>query len=223
MLRSLYAMLDYHIAATDGELGRVQDFLFDDESWIVRYPVVETGAWGNGERVLVVPFALGFSEWKSKQFSILLTRNQLRASPPLECDMPISLQHTSGLKQPGGHLRSMREVFGYRIHSSEGEVGSIEDFIVEDSAWAVRSVVVTLSSGSGPVRSIVISPDTIRSISWQRKIRLDQSATQQSAGEPCLRSERAGQSGRRATQVRLPWKAGQCLMPMRIKRRADLR
>ncbi len=33
MLRSLYIMLDYHIAANDGEVGRVEDSLFDDESW----------------------------------------------------------------------------------------------------------------------------------------------------------------------------------------------
>lgn len=169
MLRNMYAMLDYHITASDWELGRVQDFLFDDKSWIVRYLVVETGAWGSGERILVVPFVVGFSEWKSKQFPILLTREQLQASPPLERDKPISLQYPSGLKQPGAHLRSIREVFGYRIHSSKGEMGSIDDFIVEDAIWSVRSVVVTLSGESGPVRFIMISPETIRSISWQAK------------------------------------------------------
>ena len=42
MLRSLYVMLDYHIAATDGVQGTVQDCLFDDESWIVHYLVAET-------------------------------------------------------------------------------------------------------------------------------------------------------------------------------------
>ena len=44
MLRSLYVMLDYHIAATDGVQGTVQDFLFDDESWIVHYLVAETAS-----------------------------------------------------------------------------------------------------------------------------------------------------------------------------------
>ena len=44
MLRSLYVMLDYHVSATDGEQGRVQDFFFDDESWVVHYLVVETAS-----------------------------------------------------------------------------------------------------------------------------------------------------------------------------------
>ncbi len=37
-------MLDYHVDATDGVQGTVQDFLFDDESWIVHYLVAETAS-----------------------------------------------------------------------------------------------------------------------------------------------------------------------------------
>lgn len=102
MLRSLYVMLDYHIAATDGEQGQIYDFLFDDESWIVHYLVAATANPMVGmDKVLILPFALGRPDWETKRIPVSLTRGQILASPPLESDMPISRQYKSGLKQPG--------------------------------------------------------------------------------------------------------------------------
>ena len=166
MLRSLYVMLDYHIAATDGVQGTVQDCLFDDESWIVHYLVAETATPLGKRKVLILPFAVGRPEWETKRLPVRLTSEQIRTSPPLEADMPISQQYKSGLKQPGSHLRSMREVLGYGLHTTNGEAGTIEDFIIEDTLWGVHHVVVALKD---PARSILLSPDSIRSISWTSK------------------------------------------------------
>ena len=42
MLRNLKEMEHLTVAATDGIVGRVRDFYFDDHSWVIRYLVVET-------------------------------------------------------------------------------------------------------------------------------------------------------------------------------------
>ena len=167
MLRSLYVMLDYHIAATDGVQGTVRDCLFDDESWIVHYLVAETATPLGKRRVLILPFAVGRPDWEAKQIPVLLNSEQIRTSPPLEADMPISQQYKSGLKQPGSHLRSMREVLGYTLHATDGEAGVLEDFIIEDTLWGVHHAVVALKQPYS--RSILIKPESIRSISvdWQ--------------------------------------------------------
>jgi len=167
MLRSLYVMLDYHIAAKDGEGGRVADFLFDDESWTVHYLVVQTESPFGKRNVLILPFALGQVDWKKRQLPVLLTCEQIRTSPPLESDMPIALQQESGLKLPGAHLRSMREVLGYHIHSADGEVGRVKDFIIEDTLWVVHHAVIALNAP--PLRSILLSPESFRSLSWASK------------------------------------------------------
>jgi hypothetical protein len=167
MLRSLYVMLDYHIAAIDGVQGTVQDCLFDDESWIVHYLVAETPSPLGERKVLILPFAVGRPDWERKRLPVLLTSEQIRTSPPLEADMPVSRQRQSGLKQPSSHLRSMREVLGYRLHTTNGEAGTIEDFIIEDTLWGVHHVVVALQPPS--VRSILMPPESIRSISWTGK------------------------------------------------------
>jgi hypothetical protein len=167
MLRSLDVILDYQLAASDGVEGTVADFLFDDESWIVHYLVAETASPLGKRQVLILPFVVGRSDWETKRVPVNLTSAQIRTSPVLESDMPISRQYESGLKLPGSHLRSMREVLGYSIHAVDGEAGTIEDFIVEDTLWGVHHLVVALKRMSG--RSVLLSPEAVRSISWRGK------------------------------------------------------
>ena len=57
MLRNASAIKGYAIAASDGRIGSVSDFLFDDASWVVRWLLVDTGKWLSGRKVLLPPFA----------------------------------------------------------------------------------------------------------------------------------------------------------------------
>ena len=50
MLRSMKELEGYAIRAIDGTIGHVQDFYFDDDSWVIRYFVVDTGSWLSGQR-----------------------------------------------------------------------------------------------------------------------------------------------------------------------------
>ena len=59
MLRSMTDLQDYAIRATDGTIGHVKDFYFDDKAWVIRYLVVDTGAWLSSRKVLISPIALG--------------------------------------------------------------------------------------------------------------------------------------------------------------------
>ena len=161
-------MINYHLAADNSEiegrdfLFRVKDFLFDDESWIVHYLVAESATQLKARKVLIPPFLAGRPDWERKRLFVALTPEQIRSSPPIEADMPIAQQYESGLKLPGSHLRSMLELIGYRVYSIDGEVGIIEDFIVEDTLWGVHGVAMSLSK---PTRLALVPPGSIRSIS----------------------------------------------------------
>ena len=61
MLRNASAIHGYAIVASDGHLGTVSDFLFDDVSWLVRWLVVDTGKWLSGRKVLLPPSPWGTS------------------------------------------------------------------------------------------------------------------------------------------------------------------
>ena len=59
MLWNASAIKGYAIEASDGDIGTVSDFLFDDVSWQVRWLVVDTGNWLSGRKVLLPPVRLG--------------------------------------------------------------------------------------------------------------------------------------------------------------------
>ena len=59
MLRSVKQLYGDKLAASDGEIGQVKDFYFDDQSWVVRYLVADTVSWLSGRKVLISPHAFG--------------------------------------------------------------------------------------------------------------------------------------------------------------------
>lgn len=93
MLRDLKELDDYTISASDGNIGAVKDFLFDDLSWAVRYFVVETGSWLSSHKVLISPIAIQKADWKNKILPVLITKDQVKNSPNLDADKPVSRQH----------------------------------------------------------------------------------------------------------------------------------
>jgi hypothetical protein len=90
MLRSLKELYGYQVRGTDGDIGKVHDFFFDDAIWTVRYLVVETGNWLSKRRVLLSTFPLGKPQWEKQLFPVLLGRQQVRESPDIDARKPVS-------------------------------------------------------------------------------------------------------------------------------------
>ena len=97
MLRNVNSLVGYAIRATDGDLGKVHEFYFDDQTWTIRYLVVETGTWLSGRQVLLSPAALGEPDWTSRTFAAGLTVAQVRDSPDIDTAKPVSRQHEMDL------------------------------------------------------------------------------------------------------------------------------
>jgi hypothetical protein len=93
MLRSLKDIEQYTVAATDGDIGRVINFLLDDEHWIVRYLVVDTSVFNSGRLVLISPVFFRQVEWSSRRFYLELTMDKVRNSPSVDAEKPISREH----------------------------------------------------------------------------------------------------------------------------------
>lgn len=98
MLRSLKDLEGYRISAKNGDIGKIHDFFFDDELWIVRYVVVDTGHWLPGRKVLLAPSVLLDPNWRERSFSVLLTQEEVKASPDIDADKPVSRQHEIELR-----------------------------------------------------------------------------------------------------------------------------
>jgi hypothetical protein len=203
MLCSAKNLTGIAISALDGDIGRVHSFLFDDEKWTIRYLVVDTGRWLPGRKVLIAPSALGHSDWQGPVFPVNLTKDQVRNSPDIDTDKPVSRQREAelhkyydwapywgigyGIDLPPGqyaeadrgavavestqgdtHLRSTREIRGYRIHAIDGEIGHVEDFIVSDEGWVIRYLAVDTGKWLSR-RHVLIPPEWVRDISWDER------------------------------------------------------
>ena len=93
MKRSIKSLIGFAIGATDGEIGEVKEFYFDDHTWTVRYLIVETGGWLNNRKVLISPQALLEPNWNSKIFPINLSKDKIKNSPDVDTERPVSRQH----------------------------------------------------------------------------------------------------------------------------------
>ena len=80
-LRSTNAVSGYHIQASDGEIGNVEDFIVDDEMWTIRYLVINTRNWWPGKEVLVSPKLIERVSWDESKVFVNLTRNTIMQSP----------------------------------------------------------------------------------------------------------------------------------------------
>ncbi len=211
MKRSINSLLGYTIKGTDGEIGKVEEFYFEDRTSTIRYMVVKTGGWFSGKKVLISPEAFQNPEWDSKTFSVNLTQEKIKNSPDIDTDKPVSRQQEELMRGyyswPGYyeygmygywgvgmwgypaveesavekemnqmkatehandnlHLRSTHEVKGYDIHATDGDIGDVEDFIIDDATWKIHFLVVDTGDWF-PGKKVLISPDWIKEINWE--------------------------------------------------------
>jgi hypothetical protein len=93
MLHSMNDLKGFQMRATDGDLGEVTDLYFDDEAWVIRYFVVRTGSWLSARSVLISPIGVGMPDWSEKVLPVSVNRDQIRNSPSIDTDKPVSRQH----------------------------------------------------------------------------------------------------------------------------------
>jgi hypothetical protein len=98
MLRSLKDLEGYKNEATDGAIGRVDDLIGDDATWVVRYLVVATHKWWPGRKVLIAPpWLVGPISWSERKVKIILTRESIRNSPEYDPAAPVNRDYETKL------------------------------------------------------------------------------------------------------------------------------
>ncbi len=87
----------YYIEATDGDIGHVEEFLIDDESWTIRYMVVDTVNWWPGKKVLVAPQWIERASWNDSKVYVNLSRNSIHQAPEFDRTQPLSRDYEQNL------------------------------------------------------------------------------------------------------------------------------
>lgn len=194
------------IQATDGQIGKVETFLFDEEQWVLRYIVARHGFLVFGGHVLLSPISVTGTVNDGGAISVGLSKDQIKDAPSADLARPISRRKEEQFHRyyripvywggaglwgsamtpmeagtvtyepaPGAepivtgddeyHLRSTREVEGYRVHTNDGPAGSVAGFVIEETTWAVRYLRVDTKDGIGG-GTLFVSPHWVDEISW---------------------------------------------------------
>ena len=163
MLRSLKQLYGHKLGATDGEIGHIKDFYFDDQHWAIRYLVADTGEWLPGRKVLISPHSLASPATSGNIMRVGLTRKKIENSPSIESQKPLSrkfeeeyhkyyrrpLYWKSNAVQMIGpqpeqevHVRSTRAVNGYLVRLGDETIGHVSDFMMDAEDWTIGQLVV---------------------------------------------------------------------------------
>jgi len=205
MLLSLVDLFDVAVAATDGEIGKVCNFLFDDLSWTIRYVVVDVRSWLTRHDVVLSVEAMDQLDWTKKTLRVNLSKDQVRHSPDVDSRKPVSRQQEFAMRQyfglaadrarninaefpsislPAGrefpvdpaedpHLRSTENLTGYEVWATDGEIGHLENFIVDEGSWHIGYLDVKTGHWLHS-RSILIPTRWVKSVSWaHHRVKLD--------------------------------------------------
>ncbi|HET6556918.1 MAG TPA: PRC-barrel domain-containing protein [Prolixibacteraceae bacterium] len=201
MLIKANSIKNYKLLSTDGEVGKVKEFFFDDQFWTVRYLIADTGNWLTGKLVLISPYAIQSIDNVEERIITNLSKQQIENSPAMHTDLPVSRQYEAtyhgyyGYPQYWGgafmwgalpylsrdrnewdttdenessgdpNLRSTKDVSGHNIQATDGEIGHVDDFIIDEDTWAIRYLVIdTQNWWAG--KKVLVSPRWIRRVSW---------------------------------------------------------
>jgi len=98
-LRSTSNVTGHHIQALDGEIGHVADFIIDDETWAIRYLIVDTHNWWPGKKVLVSPQWIERVSWGERKVFVNLSRETIKQSPEYTEESLLTRDYETGLHQ----------------------------------------------------------------------------------------------------------------------------
>jgi uncharacterized protein YrrD len=96
-LRSTLDVSGHYIQATDGEIGHVEDFIIDDETWAIRYLIIDTRNWWPGKKVLISPQWIERISWDEMTVFVNVLREAVKQSPEYTDDSLLTRDYETGL------------------------------------------------------------------------------------------------------------------------------
>lgn len=215
MIRSYNNLKDKRLRAVDKEIGVLRDFYFDDISWKLPYFTIELDL---SKKNILVPIAIlscfdgislnleltagelqcgldqssisQMSVRKTYQDRILCDRNDLdRIIEP----MPILVMPESDglvfISSNNPHLRNCSKLLSYDFCGIDGNLGKIQDLLIDDSTWQIRSLIAKVN-GICAHQEKVFSPKVVDEVNLAHEMVKANVSKKQALMRPTFDSDR---------------------------------
>lgn len=164
MVRSIEELESYPIRATDGDIGLVRDFYFDEKAWVVRYLLVEIGNWLSSRRILIPTLSVGRSNWLDKVIQVTITKSHVVHSPDVDARKPASRQHETDYLAYNGNADYWGGAGFREVLPSAGEIAAGYSEPEQDQHEGGSTSGSTSNWLLG--ERIIIPVKTIQSVNW---------------------------------------------------------
>ena len=134
MFRHLKKIYGIKLHASDGDIGKISDFYFDDESFAIRYVVADTGTWLSERQVLLAPNSFGWLDPEEEVLKVNLTKEQIEGSPLIALHRPVSRQDEEDYLSYYGwpYYWTGSAIFGFGGYSPPPEISAIAEEAKEE-------------------------------------------------------------------------------------------
>jgi hypothetical protein len=187
-MKTLRRLEGFRVLGEGETLGKVMDAYFDDHVWAVRDLVV-AGSGRHARLWWLSPHSILRIDQRRRTIETTITAAQWRTTAPDEPDTAIPRATWTGLLKyygfpyswrgldravaprvpsssgPELHLRSERRFRHYLVHALDGELGHVEDLLVDEHSWAVRYLVVDTRRWR-PGGRVLLAPEWVLYVSW---------------------------------------------------------
>lgn len=173
MVRSGNKLTGFSVHAKDGEIGRIYDFIFDEFLWTIRYAEIDIGRWVPGKVVLLSTQVLGPSALST--IDTKLTIKQITNCPTIDPQEIPSRKYEEELHnyfswvyywaeqrevsqyRISCKLQSVFSLIGFKLQAIDGEIGHLDDVLIDDLEWKIRYLVIDTGTWfSG--KKVLVSP-----------------------------------------------------------------
>lgn len=184
---SAVRLIGRNVATSDGHEARIDDIFFEDRQWWLRWLVIELPGVITSRKRLLPASGLRFAASPAEQLCLTLSLAQLEACPDIDLHQPVSRQmetkiygslgwnpywggDKAGADQQIGDptLRSIGELLTYDCRASDGELGQVVDFHIDEQIWRIDHLIIgTLHWWPG--KQVVIAVGDVAVIDWSKR------------------------------------------------------
>jgi sporulation protein YlmC with PRC-barrel domain len=173
------------VKGANGCFGNLYDILFNGQSWKVQNLLINCNHWYSGQQVAIEPQTVEETNWQNQNMTVQLTKEQIAQVSNTQSKQTTTTAKTCQANQvtttnvygtgafntttqynANTVAHSTKLCTGMNVYGTNGMVGYVDDFVVDDETWTVAHLIVEVQNQYTSKR-VMIETNSIKSVCWE--------------------------------------------------------